>query len=320
MLHSAKSSAALPRDTDPAFLRQLLPGTALVGANQPIRVQCRTSWATRVVTARRPDLHTANVADEASSMDVALTAGALPPWCHAVPAVVVSEIVRTGGSARHVVWSDTLVRPDRAGRIREDLDSAFTFSEVEIVDGCDVAGSWLPNRPEDGRPVCAHLRPPRRADDRAGRRSRLPARCHRRMEQRRAERRGAHACVRRGRRPADQGAHAPGLRRRLHRDELALARGEPRAGLACATISGIGPEAAVEVLHRRRSAEAPVTERDEPRAEPARRHLLDSGGLVHAVDAGVVDEIVDPRHTRNRLVEVVAALPVACGSHTNMSL
>ena len=76
----------------------------------------------------------------------------------------------------------------------------------------------------EGRPVRADVRRVRRAAGRPRRRARLPARRRPGVGRRRTPRREAAARVRRGRRAAGDAGDPQGLRRRLHRDELPLAR------------------------------------------------------------------------------------------------
>ena len=84
----------------------------------------------------------------------------------------------------------------------------------------------------EGGPVRAHVRRVRRPAGRAGRRARLPARRRPGVGRHRAARRQAAARVRRGGRAAGDAGDPQVLRRRLHRDELPLARRDPGVRLA----------------------------------------------------------------------------------------
>ena len=84
----------------------------------------------------------------------------------------------------------------------------------------------------EGRALRAHLRRVRHPARRAGRRPGLPARRRPGMGRDRAPRREAAARVRRGGRAARDAGDPQDLRRRLHRDELTLARREPGVRLA----------------------------------------------------------------------------------------
>jgi len=44
------------------------------------------------------------------------------------------------------------------------------------------------------------------------------------------------------------------------------------------------------------------------------------GGLGLALAIGVVDEVIDPRHTRRKLAEALATAPATRGSHSNIPL
>ena len=84
----------------------------------------------------------------------------------------------------------------------------------------------------EGRALRPHVRRVRRPARRRRRRPRLPARCRPGVGGRRPPRRQAAARLRRGRRPPRHGRHAQGVRRRLHRHELARTRRHPGVRLA----------------------------------------------------------------------------------------
>lgn len=89
-----------------------------------------------------------------------------------------------------------------------------------------------------------------------------------------------------------------------------------------AQVDVMGAVAAIEVLHRRELAAEQDPERH---AELVLRltaaHEATTGGLARAVGCGAVDEVVEPRHTRRRLVEALAAVPDRSrGEHRNPPL
>ncbi|MGO1049224.1 acyl-CoA carboxylase subunit beta [Crossiella sp. CA198] len=87
-----------------------------------------------------------------------------------------------------------------------------------------------------------------------------------------------------------------------------------------AEVAVMGATAAVDVLHRRRLAAAPEVERAALRAELAREHERVAGGVARAVELGVVDEVIEPRHTRRRLAEALASAVAGRGAHGNIPL
>jgi acetyl-CoA/propionyl-CoA carboxylase carboxyl transferase subunit len=87
-----------------------------------------------------------------------------------------------------------------------------------------------------------------------------------------------------------------------------------------ADVAVMGAGAAVEILHRRALAAAPAGRRDALRARLAEEHERRSGGVARAVELGVIDEVIDPRHTRARLLEALAGAPAGRGAHNNIPL
>lgn len=87
-----------------------------------------------------------------------------------------------------------------------------------------------------------------------------------------------------------------------------------------AEVAVMSAEAAVGVLHRKRLAHTPDTERKALRQQLVEEHTRISGGVDRALALGVVDEVIDPRHTRRRLAEALAAAPIGRGNHTNIPL
>jgi acetyl-CoA/propionyl-CoA carboxylase carboxyl transferase subunit len=87
-----------------------------------------------------------------------------------------------------------------------------------------------------------------------------------------------------------------------------------------AEVAVMGAEAAVAVLHRRKLVAAPDHEREALRARLIEGHKRIAGGVEHGVAIGVIDEVIDPAHTRSRLVEALAAAPPGRGHHSNIPL
>ena len=76
-----------------------------------------------------------------------------------------------------------------------------------------------------------------------------------------------------------------------------------------AEVAVMGAVAAVRILHRRRLAEVPADVRAEVEQELAVEHEKLAGGLARAQEIGVVDEVVEPTHTRSALAAAIAAAP-----------
>lgn len=87
-----------------------------------------------------------------------------------------------------------------------------------------------------------------------------------------------------------------------------------------ADISVMGPGAAAEILHRRElSAAAPHRRAEVLERRTAELHAA-TGGAGHAHAAGMVDEIVRPVETRERLLALLAGAPARRGRHGNIPL
>jgi acetyl-CoA/propionyl-CoA carboxylase carboxyl transferase subunit len=86
----------------------------------------------------------------------------------------------------------------------------------------------------------------------------------------------------------------------------------------------MGPVAAIRILHRRKLAEISPDIRPQVEAELAEEHTRLAGGVNKAQEIGVVDEIVDPAHTRSAIAraidEAVQADGVRRGQHGNIPL
>ena len=90
-----------------------------------------------------------------------------------------------------------------------------------------------------------------------------------------------------------------------------------------AEVAVMGAVAAVRVLHRRRLAEAPESQRPALEAALAEEHAVLAGGLSRAVELGVVDEIISRDRTRSGLASALAAASgpsVRRGRHGNIPL
>jgi acetyl-CoA/propionyl-CoA carboxylase carboxyl transferase subunit len=87
-----------------------------------------------------------------------------------------------------------------------------------------------------------------------------------------------------------------------------------------AEVAVMGARAAVGILHRKRLAAVPPAEREALHARLAEEHERIAGGVDRALGIGVVDEVVEPAHTRRRLVAALAAAPAGRGAHGNIPL
>ena len=87
-----------------------------------------------------------------------------------------------------------------------------------------------------------------------------------------------------------------------------------------AEVAVMGAGAAVGILHRKKLAAAAPGEREALHAHLAAEHERIAGGVARAMDIGVVDEIVEPKYTRARLAEALAAQPAGRGAHGNIPL
>lgn len=87
-----------------------------------------------------------------------------------------------------------------------------------------------------------------------------------------------------------------------------------------AHVAVMGSVAAIRILHRRRLAEVDESERAAVEQELADEHDRLSGGLARAVEIGVVDEVVEPTHTRSAIATALAEAPARRGDHGNIPL
>lgn len=88
-----------------------------------------------------------------------------------------------------------------------------------------------------------------------------------------------------------------------------------------AEVAVMSAEAAVGVLHRKKLAAAPGDlEREALRRQLVEDHDRIAGGVGRALALGLVDEVIDPVHTRRRLAEALATAPADRGRHGNIPL
>jgi acetyl-CoA/propionyl-CoA carboxylase carboxyl transferase subunit len=87
-----------------------------------------------------------------------------------------------------------------------------------------------------------------------------------------------------------------------------------------AEVAVMGASAAVNILHRKKLAAALADSREALRAELIDEQTRIAGGVNRALEIGVVDELVQPIHTRRRIAEALAGVPAARGAHGNIPL
>lgn len=87
-----------------------------------------------------------------------------------------------------------------------------------------------------------------------------------------------------------------------------------------AEIAVMGAKAAVGILRRKQLAAAAESERDALHDRLAAEHARAAGGVDKALAIGVVDEVIDPKQTRQRLAEALAGAPAGRGHHGNIPL
>jgi acetyl-CoA/propionyl-CoA carboxylase carboxyl transferase subunit len=87
-----------------------------------------------------------------------------------------------------------------------------------------------------------------------------------------------------------------------------------------AEVAVMGAKAAVGILHKRTLAAAAPEDRDALHEEPALEHERIAGGVDSAVEIGVVDEKIDPAHTRSVVTQALAEAPARRGRHKNIPL
>lgn len=87
-----------------------------------------------------------------------------------------------------------------------------------------------------------------------------------------------------------------------------------------AEIGIMGAEAAVNILHRKKLAAVADHERDGLRSALSREYEQNSGGVPRALTIGIVDEVIDPALTRQRVSSALAAATGRRGQHGNIPL
>jgi acetyl-CoA/propionyl-CoA carboxylase carboxyl transferase subunit len=88
-----------------------------------------------------------------------------------------------------------------------------------------------------------------------------------------------------------------------------------------AQVAVMGSVAAIRILHRRKLAGAPEDLRPQLEAELAAEHERLAGGVEKAVELGVVDQIVEPAHTRSAIAAAIRDADTGVrGRHTNIPL
>jgi acetyl-CoA/propionyl-CoA carboxylase carboxyl transferase subunit len=87
-----------------------------------------------------------------------------------------------------------------------------------------------------------------------------------------------------------------------------------------AEIAVMGASAAVNILHRKQLATAPTDQRETLRSQLIADQTRTAGGVNRALEIGVVDDIITPAETRQRIAKALAAAPAARGAHGNIPL
>ena len=85
-------------------------------------------------------------------------------------------------------------------------------------------------------------------------------------------------------------------------------------------VAVMGAKAAVGILHKKALAAAPEDEREALHEQLAAEHERIAGGVDAAIDIGVVDEKIDPAHTRSAITQALAEAPPRRGRHKNIPL
>jgi acetyl-CoA/propionyl-CoA carboxylase carboxyl transferase subunit len=88
-----------------------------------------------------------------------------------------------------------------------------------------------------------------------------------------------------------------------------------------AEVAVMGAKAAVGILHKRKlAAVEDAAEREALHKELALEHERIAGGVDSAIEIGVVDEKIDPAHTRSKITQALAEAPARRGRHKNIAL
>ncbi len=87
-----------------------------------------------------------------------------------------------------------------------------------------------------------------------------------------------------------------------------------------AQVAVMGAVAAVRILHRRKLADVPEDLRAQVELELADEHEKIAGGLARAQAIGVIDEVIEPDHTRTSVAAAIVEAPQRRGDHGNIPL
>jgi acetyl-CoA/propionyl-CoA carboxylase carboxyl transferase subunit len=87
-----------------------------------------------------------------------------------------------------------------------------------------------------------------------------------------------------------------------------------------AEVAVMNAVSAVRILHRRRLEATPPELRAHAESELAAEHEKAVGGISRAVGIGVVDEIIRPGETREKIAQAIADAPPHRGDHSNIPL
>jgi acetyl-CoA/propionyl-CoA carboxylase carboxyl transferase subunit len=87
-----------------------------------------------------------------------------------------------------------------------------------------------------------------------------------------------------------------------------------------AEVAVMGASAAVNILHRKKLAAAPNEQREALREALIAEQIQVAGGVHRALEIGVVDDVIKPEETRQKVAEALAAAPPARGAHGNIPL
>ena len=74
------------------------------------------------------------------------------------------------------------------------------------------------------------------------------------------------------------------------------------------------------ILYRKRLAAAPDEEREQLKAQLVEEQIRISGGVSRAMAIDVVDEVIAPEQTRERVALALREAPGARGDHGNITL
>src|SRR5262249_9868990 len=87
-----------------------------------------------------------------------------------------------------------------------------------------------------------------------------------------------------------------------------------------AEVAGMGAKAAVGSLQRKKRAAAAESEREALHTRVVAEYEQAGRGLDQAMAIGVIDEVIDPRQTREKLATALAAAVDRRGAHGNIPL